>query len=185
MINVNYTSPRIHGLYCFGCGPLNQSGINTNFSFNEESGEVYFTYRVPKNFQGGPGYVHGGILSSLLDEAQGSMCHYLGYLVMTHHLLLKYHKAAPIEKEFVVRARLKRLNKKRIYTVGSIESEESGLHVSSRASWYILSEKIVHRMFSQQENKRNDDFTVKMVYERLEVYRNKAKQSKALAKLLV
>ena len=104
---------------------------------------------------------------------------------MIRHLSLKYQKAAPLEKEFVVRASLKRLNKKRIYTVGSIESKESGLHVSSRASWYILSEKIVHRMFSQQENKRDDDFTVKMVYDRLEVYRKKAKQSKVLAKLLV
>ncbi len=177
-----YQSPEIHGPHCFGCGKLNNHGMRINFSFDENSGQVLFMYRSNNIFQGCPGYMHGGILSTLLDEAQGSLCHYLGYIVMTDRLRLKYYRAVPVEAEFTIRASLEKLGKKRIYTIASIESNKNKvLHVSSRASWYILNEKIIKRTFFKQKDKFNKNLDFEIIKERLNYYREQARKNKVLA----
>ena len=52
---------------CFACGPRNQSGLHLVF---ERDGErVTTTFEAREEHQGFPGYVHGGVISALLDEA--------------------------------------------------------------------------------------------------------------------
>ena len=56
--------------HCFVCGLENDYGLHLEF-YQNEIGEVVVDYQVPKQFQGYPGIVHGGIVAALVDEVLG------------------------------------------------------------------------------------------------------------------
>ncbi|MEE9497214.1 MAG: PaaI family thioesterase [Desulfobacterales bacterium] len=51
---------------CFGCSPLNPSGLQMTFYTNETA--VYSKVTVPEHLCGWNNLVHGGVLSTILDE---------------------------------------------------------------------------------------------------------------------
>ena len=53
---------------CFGCGPANPNGLHLEFLLADDGSVVSFPV-VPNTFEGPPGYLHGGIIATLLDEA--------------------------------------------------------------------------------------------------------------------
>ncbi len=56
--------------HCFVCGLDNDYGLKLSF-YQEESGAVVVDYVVPDHYQGYPGVVHGGIVTTLMDEVIG------------------------------------------------------------------------------------------------------------------
>lgn len=140
-----------HHTNCFGCGIENQNSLKADFTFDSENGEVHFEYTIEKRFEGAPGYSHGGILATLLDEAQGCLCFHIGHVVMTEKLYLNYHKAVPLNTPIFIRAWLTAVRKRRLYTRAMIykknEQNEIEIFTTSSASWYILPERIQRRMF--------------------------------------
>lgn len=56
---------------CFVCGRENPVGLHIQFYEDEETGEVKVPLTIPERYQGYPGIVHGGILSTILDEVSG------------------------------------------------------------------------------------------------------------------
>ncbi|MCS7206044.1 MAG: PaaI family thioesterase [Leptospiraceae bacterium] len=141
-----------HDSFCFGCGTENPFSLRASFLFDEEFGEVHFDYVIRKEYGGAPNYAHGGILATLLDEAQGCLCFHVGHVVMTESLHIKYHKAVPLNVPIRIRAWLTAVRKRRLYTRGIIyipnkETQEQEIYVSSNASWYVLPEKLQRKMF--------------------------------------
>lgn len=132
---------------CFGCGLDNPHSLKANFLFDEDSAEVRFEHKAQGFEHGAPGYVHGGALATILDEAQGALCHHLGYLIMTDELHTKYHKAVAIDEKFKVRAWLTLKRKRRLYTNASIHNLQGELLVSCKASWYLLPERTTNKLF--------------------------------------
>ncbi len=59
---------KLPGMNCFACAPrqLNASGLNLVFEETPEGAKT--TFSIPNHFQSYPGYIHGGILCSVLDE---------------------------------------------------------------------------------------------------------------------
>lgn len=56
---------------CFVCGRQNPVGLQLEFFEDIEAQRVQATFSVPDHFQGYPGVVHGGIVSTILDEVSG------------------------------------------------------------------------------------------------------------------
>ncbi len=56
---------------CFGCSKKNESGLKMEFYINKEADTVVSWLSVPGRFSGWSNVVHGGIISTLLDEAMG------------------------------------------------------------------------------------------------------------------
>lgn len=52
---------------CFVCGVDNPFGLKLSF-YDAGPGKVACEYRVPEQFNGYPGVVHGGIVAAMLDE---------------------------------------------------------------------------------------------------------------------
>ena len=50
--------------------------------------KIYAKYTFEKRFEGGPGLVHGGILSTVLDEM-------MGYATVTHNPVSYTHLTLP------------------------------------------------------------------------------------------
>ncbi len=57
---------RIEGYHCFGCSPENKAGLQ--MSFYEEGDEVVSDWEPKPHFQGYGNILHGGIITTLMDE---------------------------------------------------------------------------------------------------------------------
>jgi acyl-coenzyme A thioesterase PaaI-like protein len=137
-----------HHKNCYGCGPDNIRGLHFDFPFDEEKGEVVFVTQIEKFYEGAPGFVHGGILAAILDEAQGVLCFHAGHFVMTEELKIKYKKATPLQESIEFRAFITAVRKRRLYTKATVKLVRTGeLLAYSTAKWYDLPERIFQKMF--------------------------------------
>jgi uncharacterized protein (TIGR00369 family) len=88
-----------NSLNCFVCGVNNPIGLKMTF-YNLGPGEVQAEYTVPEQYQSYPGIVHGGIISSIMDEVMGRVFMQNGSdrFMVTAKLSIRYRKPVPIGK---------------------------------------------------------------------------------------
>ena len=79
---------------CFGCGPANPNGLHLDFMLAED-GRVFCDATVPDVFEGPKGYLHGGIIATLLDEIMSKAVRAHGVVGMTRHLEVDYLRPVP------------------------------------------------------------------------------------------
>lgn len=79
---------------CFGCGPANSHGLHLEFFLTEDR-TVVSTPVVPPGFEGHPGYLHGGIIATLLDEAMSKAMRARGFTAMTRRMEVDYLRPVP------------------------------------------------------------------------------------------
>lgn len=87
-------------LNCFVCGVENDNGLHLRFyESDSEPVQVIAEYTVPKQFQGYPGVVHGGIIAAMLDEVASRtvMRGVPPRVVVTARLSIRYRKPVPVE----------------------------------------------------------------------------------------
>ena len=87
--------------YCFACGPENPIGLHLDFHME---GKRFTTRKtLPSEYQGYSGIVHGGIVTTMLDEAMGGyLYHELGERAVTARLDVRYRNPAPVGEELVI-----------------------------------------------------------------------------------
>lgn len=88
---------------CFGCSPTNESGLHMEFSVNEERDIVASWLSVPDHLCGWGNIVHGGIVSTILDEAMGwAALVLLGKLVLSKSISVEFFKPIFVGKDIRV-----------------------------------------------------------------------------------
>lgn len=76
---------------CFGCSPKNVSGLHMKFYTNKDVDVVVSWFSVPPQFCGWGTLVHGGIISTMLDEAMGwGALVILGKLVLSKSIAVEF-----------------------------------------------------------------------------------------------
>lgn len=84
---------------CFACGMENPIGLKLQFYADPavENG-IVGEYSVPQVYEGYPGIVHGGVISTIMDEAVSRvfMLHDHNRFMYTARLTTKYRKHVPI-----------------------------------------------------------------------------------------
>ncbi len=87
---------------CFGCGTANAAGLRLEFLLAGD-GTVVCLAAIPDRFEGPAGFVHGGIIATLLDEAMSKSVRVRGLTAMTRQMEIDYlrpvHSAASIRLE--------------------------------------------------------------------------------------
>lgn len=87
---------------CFGCGAANAAGLLLEFLLAEDDSVVCMP-TIPDRFEGPPGYVHGGIIATLLDETMSKSVRARGLTALTRRmevdLLRPVHSGAPLRLE--------------------------------------------------------------------------------------
>lgn len=89
---------------CFACGPNNPIGLHLKFEFEDGGYVARFTPR--REHMGYSGIVHGGILSTLMDEAMARMVYAMGHWAVTADMQVRFKKPAPVGRELIVTGRL-------------------------------------------------------------------------------
>ena len=89
---------------CFACGVRNAVGLQLTY---RQVGERIVTEFTPDTrWQGFPGYVHGGVLATVLDETLERVSLAAGQWMMTGRLEVRFRRAAPVGQPLVVAGRL-------------------------------------------------------------------------------
>ena len=79
---------------CFGCGPANPAGLHLEFMLAED-GAVLCDVQVPDTFEGPSGFLHGGIIATLLDETMSKAVRSHNVVGMTRHMEVDYKRPVP------------------------------------------------------------------------------------------
>src|SRR5215204_2026961 len=91
-----------HG--CFGCGDDNPIGLHLRFAADGDS--VKASFMPGAEHQGFGGIVHGGIISTVLDEAMAWATAHAGFWAMTGDIRVWFRRPLTIGESAVVMARV-------------------------------------------------------------------------------
>jgi uncharacterized protein (TIGR00369 family) len=87
---------------CFGCGGANARGMQLAFEQDDATRRIRGVFRIGAEYQGGPGFVHGGIVATLLDEVMAKVNRFEKDYAVTGELTVEYVKPVRVEEEVTV-----------------------------------------------------------------------------------
>lgn len=79
---------------CFGCGEANPIGLHLEF-FLTDDGKVVCMAEIADTYEGPRGFLHGGIIATLLDEIMSKAVRSHGIVAMTRHMEVDYLRPVP------------------------------------------------------------------------------------------
>jgi uncharacterized protein (TIGR00369 family) len=88
--------------HCFGCGGANARGMQLTFEQDDASRRIRGSFRLTADYQGGTGFVHGGIVATLLDEVMAKVSRFEGDHAVTGELTIEYVQPVPVDKDVIV-----------------------------------------------------------------------------------
>jgi uncharacterized protein (TIGR00369 family) len=102
------TAKQPNSKMCLVCGLKNPFGLHTSF-FELDNNELLAIFKPKKEHQSYPGRLHGGIISTILDEAIGRaiMIHSEGDIWgVTVDLQIRFKKPVPLDEELRILGRI-------------------------------------------------------------------------------
>ena len=90
--------------YCFVCGTKNPIGLKLKFHFNGKTIKTEFISK--KEHQGYLNIVHGGIITTLLDEAMVKLALAMDMPVVTAQMDIRLRKPLNIGEKIIVEAEI-------------------------------------------------------------------------------
>jgi len=121
---------------CFGCGQNNPIGLKLSFQWDGKTARTEF---IPTEFhQAWPGIVHGGIITSMLDEAMAYACRFEGMNCVTGKMQIKFRRPAAIDGPLVIAGKVTRRGKKWVWTKGRISLPGGTLVAESTAAQFVI-----------------------------------------------
>ncbi|MBU0494663.1 MAG: PaaI family thioesterase [Chloroflexi bacterium] len=120
---------------CFVCGIENPIGLHL-FFYTDEEGRCIARFQPREEHQGYPGCLHGGLISTLLDEVMGRVLAHREVWAMTGRLEIKFRKPVPLGEELTIVAEVTR-DRGRAYEArgeirlpdGTVLAEGNGLYL--------------------------------------------------------
>jgi len=100
--------------YCFACGDKNETGLHADIITridNTATAKII----IPPRFQGWKGIVHGGIISTLLDEVSIYACRNISLRGVTAEMNVKFKKPVPTETEIELRSKVTEIKRKLVF----------------------------------------------------------------------
>jgi uncharacterized protein (TIGR00369 family) len=113
--------------FCFGCGPDNPNGMRLKFVADEENRRCLCRFKLTKRFGGPPGFAHGGIIATILDEAMGKVNRFRHVIALTSELTVNYLKPVPLGKSLVAVGWEKNVRGRRHFNVAEIRDGDTVL----------------------------------------------------------
>ena len=124
--------------YCFVCGTANPNGLKLSFHHDENTGETISRAVFPRHFQGWQDVLHGGIVSTVLDEVMVKAAAKEGLRCVTAELNVKFKKPALTETEYLIKGKIKEINRRIVTAEGSIISADNKLIASAESKLFLV-----------------------------------------------
>jgi uncharacterized protein (TIGR00369 family) len=119
---------------CFVCGENNLGGLRLSFEIDKEHQTLKTTFVAKPTFQGWDGLVHGGIISTLLDEVMAKLSYELGYNTVTVSLEIRFKKPAPILEPLLVYGEISEVNKRLVKAKARVTKEDGTILAEGKST---------------------------------------------------
>jgi uncharacterized protein (TIGR00369 family) len=116
--------------HCFVCGEKNQNGLHLKFSIAE--GKVLSEFVIQKTHQGYKDIIHGGIISTIIDEAMVKAAIMQGMPAVTVEIGIRFKNPLTVGEKAVVEAIITKMNKKIIETSASVRKTDGTVIAEGR-----------------------------------------------------
>jgi uncharacterized protein (TIGR00369 family) len=123
---------------CFVCGGANPRGMKLAFEQDDAKRRIRGQFRLAAEYQGGGGYLHGGIIALLLDEAMGKVNRFREVRAVTAELTIEYLKPVPVEQDLVVEAYEVEKNGRSLFHAAEIRDASGQLLARGRGRFVEL-----------------------------------------------
>lgn len=117
--------------YCFACGKKNEYGLK--LIIKAEGGISKSMVKFPDYMQGYNGIVHGGLISTVLDELAIYAGMSLGRQFVTGEITVRFKKALKAGKEYIVEGEVVEDRGKIVATESRIKDSKGILYASAKA----------------------------------------------------
>ncbi len=121
---------------CFGCGKSNPIGLKLRF--RNEDGVARCEFTPEPEHQGWPGVVHGGILSTILDEAMGWTALFNGKKTVTGKLEIRFRRPARIGEPLVVEGRIARDGGRFLVVRAEARAHDGGIVAEGIGTMFVI-----------------------------------------------
>ena len=121
---------------CFGCGKANPIGLKLKFSRDGDAVRAEFT--PTENHQGWPGFVHGGVINTLLDEAMAYPAYYRGLYCVTAKMETRFKSAAAPGQRLLISSHISEMREKVVHIKAEITLEDGTVIAQADAVMYII-----------------------------------------------
>ncbi len=126
---------------CFGCGGANQRGMQLTYEQDDAAQRIRGNFRLCAEYQGGAGFIHGGIIATVLDEVMGKVCRFRGLHAVTAELSIEYLKPVPVDADLVVEGYEVEMAGRNLFMVGEIRNIAGQVLARGKGRFVIITTK--------------------------------------------
>jgi acyl-coenzyme A thioesterase PaaI-like protein len=123
--------PVAHHDLCFGCGLANLFGLQLEVEVADGRAEGRFF--VKQDHQGPPGFAHGGVIATALDEAMALLVHAEGTFAVTRRLEVDLLGPVPVGSFATVTGWVESRGERQLELRAELHGEEAGARPLARA----------------------------------------------------
>jgi uncharacterized protein (TIGR00369 family) len=123
---------------CFGCGGANDRGMKLTFEQDDSTKRIRGAFKLGAEYQGGPGFIHGGIIATVLDEAMGKVSRFRGVRAVTAELVVEYLKPVPVDAALLIEAYEVEKTGRNLHYVGEIRNQSGQLLAHGRGRFVVI-----------------------------------------------
>ena len=121
---------------CFACGPENRRGLRLRFQ--TAPGEASATWMPESDFEGFRGIVHGGIVSTVLDEAMSKAVAASGTQALTAELTIRFREHVAVGASYQVTGRIIQRRRRLIEAEAAITAPDGTQCAHARGRFLAL-----------------------------------------------
>ncbi len=136
---------------CFGCGGANPRGMLLTFEQDDAAQRIRGKFRLGAEYQGGPGFIHGGIIATVLDEVMGKVCRFREVRAVTAELNIEYLKPVPVDADLVVEGHEVEMKGRNLFLAGDIRDGSGKVLARGKGRFVIISPKQTAKDDAPQE----------------------------------
>lgn len=124
--------------WCFACGRANAHGLQLDFDVSRGRAETTFT--SGREHTGYDGFVHGGIVTALLDETMGWAIFHQGIWGVTTKLAVAFRRPVPVGEALTVRADVARQTRRAVEIHGEVRDRSGALLAEADGTFVVMPE---------------------------------------------
>jgi uncharacterized protein (TIGR00369 family) len=126
---------------CFGCGGANARGMQLTFEQDEVARRIRGMFRLGAEYQGGAGFIHGGIIATVLDEVMGKVSRFRDVRAVTAELSIEYLKPVLVDADLDVQGYEVESKGRNLFIEGEIRDGAGQLLARGRGRFVIVGAK--------------------------------------------
>ena len=119
---------------CFACGQDNPIGLK--LVFNYEKDYCIAEFKLDKNFEGYPGIVHGGIVSTILDESMAKIILTTTEKAVTVEMSTKFRQMLKSDETYFVKAKITKERSRTVETESAIFDKSENVIAQATAKFF-------------------------------------------------